>query len=50
MKTAACHWACPFPGAQDSGERHVVLFIMLYKLKVVLRFEFLDENNNSVTF
>lgn len=49
MKAAACHWACPVPGAQDGGERHVVLFIMLYKLKVVLILEFFDENNNSVT-
>lgn len=49
MKAAACHWACPVLGAQDGGERHVVLFIMLYKLKVVLILEFFDENNNSVT-
>ena len=49
MKAAACHWACPVPGAQDGGERHVVLSIMLYKLKVVLILEFFDENNNSVT-
>ena len=42
---SCCHWACPVPGAEDSRKRHVVLFIILYKLKVVLRFEFLDENN-----